>query len=109
MNKDEFISKYHTQKVLKFEPPTWEEFLATATDERWASWFCDDLIVTMNEENDISGVCHTENSFYVFNEKNCRGERAKFNYINDDGIDNREEMYYKALDIAKKWFLGEEV
>ena len=106
MTKDEFISKYHTQKVLKFEPPTWEEFLATATDENWAFWFYDDIKITMNEENNEHSWAHTENAFYIFNDKHCCGDWTKVDYINSDGFDNREEMYYKALDIAKKWFLG---
>lgn len=108
MTKDEFISKYHTQKVLKFEPPTWEEFLATrniACDE-FANWACDDcdISIIMSEENNEKGINHCSNTFNIY-EDDISWEHI--DYYNDGVFDNREEMYYKALDIAKKWFLGD--
>jgi hypothetical protein len=104
MTKDEFISKYHKQKVLKFEPPTWEEFLATETDGIWAYWSCGDIMINMCKENKAHGFYHTTNSFIV---RNIIGEREEITYEYNEFIDNREEMYYKALDIAQKWFLGD--
>lgn len=107
MTKEEFIKEYHTQKVLKFEPPTWEEFLATRTGGIFAHWFDNnsDISIVMWQENDKCGINHTNNEFIIElpEEKYC--EFVKYEY--NEFIDNREEMYYKALDIAKKWFLGE--
>jgi hypothetical protein len=36
MTNEEFIEKYHTTKTYKFEPPTWEEFLATRDENSFA-------------------------------------------------------------------------
>lgn len=104
MTKDEFIKKFHTQKVLKFEPPTWEEFLATETDERWACWFCNNIMISMTRQNEEHGILHTIDGFYVKNLSDEGGVQIPYEY--NEFIDNREKMYYKALDIAK-WFLGE--
>lgn len=102
MTKDEFISKYHTQKILKFEPPTWEEFLATETENIFAHWFYDgaNISIVMSRYN---------NRFVVINSYEQPYESEHFVYEYNEFLDNREEMYYKALDIAMKWFLGEEV
>ena len=106
MSDEEFISKYHTQKVLKFEPPTWEEFLETRDISKHIqpNWECGDIEIIMYEENNRKGIMHTSNTFEIFNDNTWE----QINYYNDDFFDNREEMYYKALDVAKKWFLGED-
>lgn len=109
MTKDEFISKYHTQKVLilRFEPPTWEEFLEIQTKSMVAHWFDNnsDISIVMWQENDKWGINDTNNEFIIELQEEEYCESVKFEY--NEFIDNREEMYYKALDIAKKWFLGE--
>lgn len=106
MTKDEFILKYHKQKVLKFEPPTWEEFLATRDIDNGilAHWDCGDISIVMSEENNLKGVNHCSNIYEIFyNGEIDNWERV--HYYKGDGFDNQEEMYYKALDIASKWFL----
>ena len=67
MDKDEFISKYHTQKVLKFEPPTWKEFLATRDIEHGilAHWYYANISIVMWQENNEKGVNHSNNEFIV--------------------------------------------
>ena len=61
MTKDEFISKYHTQKVLEFKPPTWEEFLATRDNDKHIlpHWDCGDISIIMSEENNEKGINHS--------------------------------------------------
>lgn len=103
MTKDEFISKYHKQKVkvFKFEPPTWEEFLATRREDTFAGWNNGYINIFMLEEFFNMSILN----LFVVKSK----EDTKFiPYVNTDNTDNREEMYYKALDIAQKWFLGED-
>ena len=105
ITKDEFISKYHVQKVLRFEPPTWEEFLATRTESICAHWFVNnsDISIIMRQENNKKGIDHSSNTFEIFNDNTWEHIVYHYGY----GFDDREEMYYKALDIAKKWFLGD--
>lgn len=104
MTKDEFVSKYHTQKPLRFEPPTWEEFLATRDVHTFANWNCGGIFIVMEE--DIIGNRNSDNRFIV----DCGYKQYSIPYSNVIcGWDMRVECYYKALEIAKKWFLGEEV
>ena len=107
MTKEEFIKKYHTIKTYKFEPPTWEEFLSTGTEGTYAHWFCGDIHIVMVEENNEQGILKTHNQFEV--DIYCEGDSKleRFDYFNDYGIDTREEVYYEALNYAKKLFLGE--
>lgn len=105
MTKQEFIKKYHTTKTYKFEPPTWEEFLATATEGTYAHWFYGDIHIVMVEENNEKGILKTYNQFEV--DMCCEGDSKlkKFDYFNNYGIDTRENVYYLALNYAKKLFL----
>lgn len=110
MTKEEFIKKYHTTKTYKFEPPTWEEFLATKKHEdMFAHWFCGDIAIVMVEENNEKGVLKTYNQFEVDLYEDYAGESRRFNYINSYGIDTREETYYEAVEYARKLFLGEKL
>lgn len=107
MTKNEFISKYHTQKVLKFEPPTWEEFLATRDVAKGilAHWYCGNISIVMCEENNKRDILHCSTNTFEISDIITW---VHVDYYNDYVSDNREECYYKALDIAKEWFLGEE-
>lgn len=104
MTKQEFIEKYHKAKTLKFEPPTFEEFMATKSENNWAHWFDKDISIIMEEENNKKGVLHANNQIDVFNERED-GYWKYFSYINEDGIDTREETYYKAVEYAINLFL----
>ena len=96
MTRDKFIKEFHTQKVLKFEPPTWEEFLKTkdVSNHIYAHWDCGDISVFMAE-----GSIKEFNEFVIDNRDNCKFIQYSF--------DNRGDCYYKALEIAKEQFLGE--
>ena len=108
MEEKEFKEKYHTTKTIKFEPPTWKEFLATRKENLFAYWDCGDIYVVMNEENNEKGYFKIYNEFEVgvFNDDR---ENKRFGYciIESLEIDTREETYYKALEYAKELFLGE--
>ena len=107
----EFVLKYHTTKTLKFEPPTWKEFLATKKHEdMFAHWCCGDICVVMVEENNEKGILKTYNQFEVdvFNDYDSKSRKLDYCIIQSCGIDTREETYYKALEYAKKLFLEEE-
>lgn len=103
----EFVLKYHTTKTFKFEPPTWKDFLATRDEKSFAHWSCGDICVVMVEENNEKGILKTYNQFEVdiFNDYDSKGR--KFHYINSYGLDDREEIYYKALEYAQEIFLGD--
>ena len=104
MNKEEFIKKFHTTKTLTFEPPTFEEFMATGTDGRRPHWFCGDFSIVMYEEYHLNGVLHTRNVIEVFDDReDC--DILPFIYVNDKLFDTREETYYKALEHMKNLFL----
>lgn len=102
----EFINKYHTTKTLKFEPPTFEEFLKTRTEDTFAHWNCGDIYIVMDEENNQSGINHCSNSIIVYVWENY-DKYESFRYINEYGFDTRKETYYKALDYAQQLFLGD--
>lgn len=106
MTKQEFIEKYHKTKTLKFEPPTFEEFMATRGENNLAHWFSKDVSIIMEEENNKNGVLHANNQINVFDEREC-GDCKYFPYINEDGIDTREDTYYKAVEYAMNLFLGD--
>lgn len=108
MTKEEFVKKYHTTKTYKFEPPTWEEFLATRDEYSFAHWFCGDIAIVMVEENNEKGMLKTYNQFEVDLCEEDNWKSGRFNYINSYGIDTREETYYKAVEYARELFLGEE-
>lgn len=104
----DFILKYHKTKTLKFEPPTWKEFLATRDENSFAHWSCGDICVVMVEENNEKGILKTYNQFEVdiFNDYDSKSRRFDYCIIQSYGIDTREETYYKALEYAQKLFLG---
>ena len=106
----EFISKYHTTKTYKFEPPTWREFLATRDENQFAHWSCGDICVVMVEENNEKGILKTYNQFEVdiFNDYDSKSRKFDYCIIESYGIDTREEIYYEALEYAQKLFLGNE-
>lgn len=104
MTKQEFIEKYHKTKTLKFEPPTFEEFMITKSENNCAHWFDKGISIIMEEENNKKGILHTDNQFNVFDDREDGGWKS-FSYINEDGIDTREESYYKAVEYAMKIFL----
>ena len=107
MTKEEFIKKYYATKTFKFEPPTWEEFLATKKHEdMFAHWFCGNIHIIMVEENDKKGILKTHNQFEV--DIYCEGDSKlkRFDYFNNYGIDTRKETYYEALEYARELFLG---
>ena len=104
MNKEEFIKKFHTTKTLTFEPPTFEEFMATGTDGRYPHWYCGDFSIIMREENHLKGILHDRNVIYVYDDRgDC--DILPFIYVNDKFVDTREETYYKALECMKNLFL----
>ena len=91
MLKEEFIEKYHTTKTYKFEPPTWEEFLRTETDNAYACWEIQKLAIIM----DTQLKC-----FFITNNLSCAWK--SFNYTDE----NKKQKYYEALEYAQKLFLG---
>lgn len=109
MTKEELVLKYYTTKTYKFEPPTWEEFLATRDEDSFAHWSCGDICVVMVEENNEKGILKTYNEFEVDIFNDYDSKRRKFDYciIQPYGIDTREETYYKALEYARELFLGD--
>lgn len=110
MEEKEFKEKYYTTKTYRFEPPNWKEFLATRDENSFAHWSCGDIAVVMVEENNEKGILKTYNQFEVDLFEDYDSKSRKFDYcvIKSYGIDTREEVYYEALDYAKKLFLGEE-
>lgn len=102
MDKILFIKKFYTVKWYKFEPPTWEEFLATKNKDQFAHWFCGDISIVMVEENNEKGIMKCYNQFEVRIYEDYDGKDKNFRYFNDYGIDTREEVYYQALEYAKK-------
>lgn len=102
-NKEEieFQLKYHTEKTLYFQPPTFIEFLKTRREGIYAHWDCGDISIVMEEDNQQKGILRSENIFRVDDENNYES----FRYEYDEWIDNREEIYYKAVEYAKKLFL----
>lgn len=106
MTKQEFIEKYHATKTYKFEPPTWEEFLATKKHkDMFAHWFCGDIAVVMVEENDEKGILKTYNQFEVSLFEDYDSKDRRFDYLNECNIDTREETYYKTIEYARELFL----
>ena len=98
MTTQEFVEKFYTSKTYTFEPPTWEEFLATKKHEgMFAHWSCGDICIVMSEENNEKGVMHCSNQFEVDLFNDCYSKDRNFSYFNKYGIDTREETYYKAL------------
>lgn len=106
MNKEDFIKRFHTIKIFKFEPPTWEEFLETRDENSFAHWFCGDIAIVMSEENGEKGIMHCANQFEISIFEDYDNLGKNFRYINEFGIDTREQQYYKALEYAQKIFLG---
>lgn len=102
----EFVLKYHTFRVEKFEPPTWEEFEKRKFYEFQGKngrtyyiqhlTYCDLLVVYDNDDcytNQLTGavIDHTYENTNIFKETPTK------------------ENYIKAVEIARKLFLGESV
>lgn len=71
MTKEEFIKKYHKTKTLKFEPPTFEEFVATKSENNFAHWFSNNVSIIMTEKTNQENknyFIRDENNFEVYNE-----------------------------------------
>ena len=83
-----FKSKYYTEKVVKFEPPTWEEFCVNQSVNRW--YFCERCFV---EYVKYSGIYINETKY-----NDTLGQRTM-------NFKDTKRDYYKALDYAKKIFL----
>lgn len=105
MNKEDFIKRFYTTKTYKFEPPTWEEFLSTKNGDNFAHWFCGDIAVVMSEENGEKGIMHCYNQFEISIFEDYDNLGKNFRYINEFGIDTREETYYEALEYAQRLFI----
>lgn len=88
----EFVAKYHCEKTIKFEPPTFEEFEKTAKKygNQRNGWACENCI-----------ICENQDFIAVSNDYYCR----EFNTGNNE--DSKKQAYYKAVEFAKKLFLGE--
>lgn len=99
----EFILKNHTSKTLYFRPPTFLEFLKTRREGIYAHWYCGDICIVMEEDNQQKGILRSTNTFRVDDGNNYES----FKYEYDDLFDNRKEVYEKAVEYAKKLFLGE--
>lgn len=89
----EFVQKFHTSKTVYFEPPTWEEFLKTETDDAYACWEIQKLAIIMDTELQC---------FFIID--NLSSVWESFSYTDE----NKKQKYYEALEYAKKLFLGEE-
>ena len=100
----EFIIKFHTHKTLYFRPPTFEEFLKTRQEGIYCNWYCGDIQIVMEEDNQQKGILKSENIFRVDDGNNY----CSFRYEYNEYLDNRKEIYYEALEYVKKLFLGEE-
>ena len=82
----EFVQKFHTRKIIYFEPPTWEEFLKTEHYDFHAQKKTMPTIINIHSK-------------YIYVE-----DFEKVHLI----LDLSKENYYKAVECAKKLFLGEE-
>lgn len=90
----EFVLKFHTSKTVYFQPPNWEEFLRTETDELKPNYTCENLVI-VEDYNEII----VEDYNNDLNEKH-------FSYNKE--LNSCKEKYYEAVEYAKKLFLGEE-
>lgn len=82
----EFVQKFHTSKTVYFKPPTWEEFLKTEHYDFHAQKKTMPTIINIYSK-------------YIYVE-----DFKKVHLI----LDLSKENYYKAVEYAKKLFLGEE-
>lgn len=84
----EFIKKYHTTRVERFEPPTYEEFI---DEDFYFYWF-------IAKSTQRARICKKDNSIFV--ELGVDENLYEFQF-NKDG-------YIKAVEYARKLFIGEE-
>ena len=98
----EFVAKYHTSRVEKFEPPTYEEFLKLNNQST-----CWDF---MNKENQRNFVL-VGNDYYAHND--MIKPKEEWTVVVQDEYDDyifeeplTKENYYKAVERARKLFLG---
>lgn len=89
----EFVAKYHTSKVVKFEPPTWEEFLKTNVSDYGGCY--SDILVTIY----MIGTLENGKLYVAPNTSLTTHDFGK----------PTKENYYKAVEYAKKLFEGEQV
>ena len=87
----EFVAKYHTSRVEKFEPPTYEEF----KQGKFYHFISKDCFYSLSpnlvhDEVVIYECVHGGGYFIVYKQPLTK------------------ENYYKAVEIARKLFLGEE-
>jgi hypothetical protein len=87
----EFVAKYHTSRVAKFEPPTWEEIEKDFININKFGTY--PIIDTNGLYMDIF-VDNYANKFIVL--------------TTQPRIPLTKENYYKAVERARKLFLGEE-
>lgn len=88
----EFVLKYHCSKTIKFEPPTFEEFMKI--DKEWREWgFSDGCYY----------IIHNQLLNCIFVGEPDYGNK-KFYFKNEKEM---EQAYYQAVEYAKKLFLGE--
>lgn len=100
MTEQQFIEKYYKTKTLKFAPLTFEKFLNTGSDSRTPHWYCGNISIVMTEENNKTGLFHETNRFIVEDDFNYEVYKS-FYYT----IEDREEIYYTALEYAMNLFL----
>lgn len=98
----EFVAKYHTSRLDVFEPPTYEEFLKLNNQS-----VCWDFLTKDNQQN-----------FILIDDMNVGNDTLKpkeeWTVVVQDEYDDyifeeplTKENYYKAVELARKLFLGE--
>lgn len=103
MREIEFRAKYHTSRIEKFEPPTYEEFLKLNNQST-----CWDF---MNKDNQRNFIL-VGNDIYMHND--MLKPKEEWTVVVQDEYDDyifeeplTKENYYKAVEKARKLFLGE--
>lgn len=84
----EFVARYHCEKTIKFEPPTFEEFI-----KAWSYKF-----------GAINKILYWE-TYKCFTVECENITIKKFNYTDTS---DKQQAYYQAVEYVKKLFLGEE-
>lgn len=99
----EFVAKYHTKRPEYFEPPTYEEFLKLNNQST-----CWDFMNKDNQRNFIlvSNDVYTHNDMMKPKEEWTVVVQDEYDdYIFEEPL--TKENYYKAVEKARKLFLGE--
>ena len=92
----EFKMKYYKSKTLHFQPPTFEEFLNTKTDNTFPHWNC--------EDEDISIVMWEDEKEFLVDISSSYELSRVFKYIGF--FEDIKEVYCKAVEYAMNYFLG---